>query len=260
MMGAVDFPVEILKALKVKTSEKASPEKPLQNNASGSTLNTRLNAVSSSGLEAFEKVSSEEDALSSSRSSTSDRISDHSHPTPASRSIAEGKREPSRTLSDASTAAAQAGPGTSGAGNTVRSSQGSMSRLYHRRTSSRGPGESPSRSGSNRSSIPEGASQHHHRTTSGTQAGQISLDAALGAGKGVGRMVEAGLKSPMDFTLSIARGFHNAPKLYGDQSVRPSEKITGIQSGLRAAGKVFSSQQVIIVSHLTNLGIWLWAL
>lgn len=57
-------------------------------------------------------------------------------------------------------------------------------------------------------------------------------------------MVEAGLKSPMDFTLGIARGFHNAPKLYGDESVRPSDKITGIQSGLRAASKVFSSQQV----------------
>ena len=70
-------------------------------------------------------------------------------------------------------------------------------------------------------------------------------------------MVEAGLKSPMDFTLGIARGFHNAPKLYGDESVRPSEKITGIQSGLRAAGKVFSLQWVIIVTakQSRNLGL-----
>lgn len=68
--------------------------------------------------------------------------------------------------------------------------------------------------------------------------GQQSVEAALGAGKGVSRIVGAGLKSPMDFTLSIARGFHNAPKLYGDETVRQADKITDLQSGLKAAGKV----------------------
>lgn len=77
-----------------------------------------------------------------------------------------------------------------------------------------------------------------HRTTTGNQLGHIPLDAAVGAGRGLGRIVGTGLKSPMDFTLSLARGFHNAPKLYGDESVRQGEKITGIQSGLKAAGKV----------------------
>ena len=62
--------------------------------------------------------------------------------------------------------------------------------------------------------------------------------AVIEAGQGVGRIVEAGLKSPMDFTLAIAKGFHNAPKLYGDKTVRHSERVTGFQSGLRAAGKV----------------------
>ncbi len=241
MMGAVDFPVEILKALKVKPAEKAGPDKVLTNNASASTLSTHANSLSSAGLEPSEKMSSEEEAISSSRSSTSDRIADHSHPTSASHSSSEEKRRSSRTLSDTTTAVAQAGPSISGAGNVVRSPNGSMPAFCPRRSSSRGPPESPSKSSSNWSSSPEGASQHHHRSTSGTQASQISLDAALGAGKGIGRIVEAGLKSPMDFTLSIARGFHNAPKLYGDESVRPSEKITGIQSGLRAAGKVFIS-------------------
>ena len=42
----------------------------------------------------------------------------------------------------------------------------------------------------------------------------------------------------MDFTLSIARGFHNAPKLYGDESVRQADKVTNLQSGLKVAGKV----------------------
>lgn len=67
---------------------------------------------------------------------------------------------------------------------------------------------------------------------------QITLESAIGAGKGVSRIIEAGMKSPLDFTLSLARGFHNAPKLYGDDTVRPSEKITDFQSGLKAAGKV----------------------
>ncbi|KAL8656738.1 MAG: hypothetical protein Q9226_002572 [Calogaya cf. arnoldii] len=67
----------------------------------------------------------------------------------------------------------------------------------------------------------------------------ISLETAVGTSKGIGRIVGAGLKSPMDFTLSIARGFHNAPRLYGDESVRHPDKVTGIQSGLRTAGKEF---------------------
>lgn len=82
------------------------------------------------------------------------------------------------------------------------------------------------------------SSQPVHRSFKANQASQISLEAALGAGKGIGRIVGAGLKSPMDFTLNIARGFHNVPKLYGDESVRQPDKITGFRSGLKAAGKV----------------------
>ena len=91
---------------------------------------------------------------------------------------------------------------------------------------------------SSRSSSPSRRSNHHHRSLSGDRASQISLEAALGAGKSVKQIVGAGLKSPMDFTLSLAQGFHNAPKLYGDQSVRQADKVTGLQSGLKAAGKV----------------------
>ena len=77
--------------------------------------------------------------------------------------------------------------------------------------------------------------------SSGLNAGharQVSFGTAVEASKGVGRIVEAGLKSPMDFTLALARGFHNAPKLYGDESVRRTGKVTDLQSGLREAGKV----------------------
>lgn len=66
----------------------------------------------------------------------------------------------------------------------------------------------------------------------------LTMDNAGRAGKGIARIVGAGLKSPMDFTLGLARGFHNAPKLYGDTTVRPQAKVTDLQSGLKAATKV----------------------
>ena len=87
----------------------------------------------------------------------------------------------------------------------------------------------------------------------------MPVEAALGAGKGVGRIVGAGLKSPMDFTLGLARGFHNAPKLYGDESVRQADKIIDFQSGLKAAGKV-SEFPFWNDLRLMYAGIWIWLL
>ena len=66
---------------------------------------------------------------------------------------------------------------------------------------------------------------------------QMSLESMIDGGKGVSRIVSAGIKSPMDFTMALAKGFHNAPKLYGDDTVRKPERITGIQSGFKAVGK-----------------------
>ena len=43
----------------------------------------------------------------------------------------------------------------------------------------------------------------------------------------------------MDLAIAVAQGFHNAPRLYGDSTVRPSLRISGIHSGLRAAGEEF---------------------
>ena len=238
MMGAVDFPVEILKALKVKPSEKVNPENDSKDHNAATTSNICLNSLDSSGMGSSKRVFPEEGAQSSPRSSTSDKAAGQSQPGSETHSHSNEQLESPRTSSDISIEMAQTGARKFGVDTEARSPRGSMSGLCLKRSSSKGPRESPSRSSTNRSSTPGDTFQHHQRTASANQAGQISLDAALGAGKGIGRMVEAGLKSPMDFTLSIARGFHNAPKLYGDESVRPSDKITGIQSGLRAAGKV----------------------
>ncbi|KAJ6134768.1 hypothetical protein N7523_001090 [Penicillium sp. IBT 18751x] len=42
---------------------------------------------------------------------------------------------------------------------------------------------------------------------------------------------------PTDLSLSISRGFHNAPMLYHDPMVRPTPSVTHIRSGFKAAGK-----------------------
>lgn len=68
---------------------------------------------------------------------------------------------------------------------------------------------------------------------------QEDLETVLSTGKGAWRFTEAGVKSPLDFTLALAKGFHNAPKLYGDDTVRKPEKITNLSSGIKAAGREF---------------------
>jgi hypothetical protein len=78
-----------------------------------------------------------------------------------------------------------------------------------------------------------------HRTTPKYDPNKLALGNATRAGKGVSRIVVAGMKSPLDFTLGLARGFHNAPKLYGDDTVRSQAKVTDFQSGINAAVKVF---------------------
>ncbi|KAE8397505.1 hypothetical protein BDV37DRAFT_289365 [Aspergillus pseudonomiae] len=45
---------------------------------------------------------------------------------------------------------------------------------------------------------------------------------------------------PADLTLSLSKGFHNAPKYYHDTTVRKLARVDGVQSGLHAAGKEFT--------------------
>jgi hypothetical protein len=63
------------------------------------------------------------------------------------------------------------------------------------------------------------------------------LDATVEAGRSVGRVVSTGVKSPMNFCLGLAKGFRNIPRLYNDDTVRPIEKVTDLNSGIKIAGK-----------------------
>jgi hypothetical protein len=56
--------------------------------------------------------------------------------------------------------------------------------------------------------------------------------------KGLARIAAATIKLPMDMTFALTEGLHNAPKLYGDSTVHHMHKVTGVGSGLKAAGKV----------------------
>ncbi|QSZ35887.1 hypothetical protein DSL72_007009 [Monilinia vaccinii-corymbosi] len=64
-------------------------------------------------------------------------------------------------------------------------------------------------------------------------------DVAKDIGHGFGETAEAVARAPMDLALALAQGFHNAPRLYGDTTVRRPSRITGIKSGLMAAGEEF---------------------
>ncbi|KIL84832.1 hypothetical protein FAVG1_12061 [Fusarium avenaceum] len=76
----------------------------------------------------------------------------------------------------------------------------------------------------------DGASLHTDATaeeTSGQYVGDIA--------SGMGRTATAIAKAPVDLSMALAQGFHNAPRLYGDTTVRRPIRVTGFHSGLRAA-------------------------
>ncbi|EOO01349.1 putative udp- transferase protein [Phaeoacremonium minimum UCRPA7] len=75
----------------------------------------------------------------------------------------------------------------------------------------------------------------HTATTNGTAEDNAAEDFAAEVGKGVGMTAQALAKAPVDLSLAVAQGFHNAPRLYGDDTVRRPPRVTGIKSGLHAA-------------------------
>ncbi|KAH9216546.1 putative glucosyl/glucuronosyl transferase [Leptodontidium sp. 2 PMI_412] len=75
--------------------------------------------------------------------------------------------------------------------------------------------------------------------SSGKEHDMLSQTTAHGR-KGIGRIATAALQSPMDTSIRITEGFHNAPKLWGDETVRPQQQVSDIKSGARAIGKEFA--------------------
>jgi UDP-glucoronosyl and UDP-glucosyl transferase len=55
--------------------------------------------------------------------------------------------------------------------------------------------------------------------------------------KGALRIGKAVVCAPGAFTLAMARGAHNTPKLWGDRTIRPHQKVTGLGSGMKEGVK-----------------------
>ncbi|KAI1384211.1 glycosyltransferase family 1 protein [Hypoxylon trugodes] len=99
---------------------------------------------------------------------------------------------------------------------------------------SRSPSEPPSTPGHQRNN-----SMQRVGAASPNLMSNDNIERAIGVGKSVNNIVAAGMKTPMNFCLGLARGFRNAPTLYNDDTVRPAEKVTDFASGLKIASKEF---------------------
>ncbi|KAF7167269.1 hypothetical protein CNMCM5623_000631 [Aspergillus felis] len=56
------------------------------------------------------------------------------------------------------------------------------------------------------------------------------------------RLLDWAITVPTDVTLSLSKGFHNAPKLYNDRTVLQTPTVMGVRGGFRAAGKEFTQE------------------
>ena len=220
MMGVADFPIEIFRALSKSTSSSSTGEdsKP-SSSTSPSTSTLGLTTSQSSCILPSGSLSPSTNASTTTLSDSSQNSSDPTTPVPI-HAIA---RKPLSPLA---------------------SNQQRVDYVSTEPTSGQGqtdPYERSPPASTISSSASRMPSQQRRPDRSPSRGNQMTFETALAGGKGVGRIVGAGLKSPLDFTLGIAKGFHNAPKLYGDQSVRQADKVTDFQSGLKAAGRVRKS-------------------
>lgn len=145
-------------------------------------------------------------------SGTSDASSAISALTPAASKDTADAQSEKQPLSGTSSGLATLAPPQGGTGNLPQPDQGS--------------GRQGQRAG-------EGSSQNQALSP------HVTFDAAIDTSKGVARIVEAGVKTPMNFCLGLARGLRNTPLLYNDDTVRPQERVTDLSSGLKVAGKEF---------------------
>nr|POE80091.1 sterol 3-beta-glucosyltransferase ugt80a2 [Quercus suber] len=235
MLGVADFPIETLKALKIhpdatKKKAKVDGERPnLHNRSSSASSSTSMQtfvtgrnsprASSSGGAGRSSLDAADSSALStpiiSRRGSVSTLATTATAPPPAfnvQESISRIKTPPTPSM---------------------LSPRGSQSMSSSMADALRGQLGEVQKSRSRSGSRSKGAG-----ISSGGDLNS-KMDQAMGTAKGVQKIVGAGLSSPMDFTMGLTKGFHNAPKLFGDDTVRKAENVTDFKSGLKAATREF---------------------
>lgn len=206
MMGFADFPVAALKAIKVHPD---SVKKP-QSQPEGASVEP------------------------TERQSRSPAHSGTSTPTESVRPGGTGRPASTFNLNDSLSKISGHAPGSPTSGPSsprLETRTNSMANALRDQLGDRLRSRSRSKSGS-RSRASSSAGRE------GGRDAMTTLDDVLNTGKGVSKIVTAGFKSPMDFTHGLAKGFHNAPKLYGD-NVRKSEPITDFRTGIKAASREF---------------------
>jgi hypothetical protein len=219
-MGIADMPVGIFKAFQAKSKEHAADASTAATDStatptSASRTQSQTDLTQSTNAHDLLEAADENTPIASSVTTTSD-------PGPS------GTGSATQQVTSSSTPATSSPNTSQPRGSSLKHALREMGS----RSGSRSRSESRNQDDSgSRSCSPSGKKKEFDPSN-------LNLDAAIGAGKGISRIVGAGLKSPMDFTMGLARGFHNAPKLYGDDTVRTQERVTDFQSGLKAAGRV----------------------
>ena len=212
MMGVADFPIETLKALKIHP-EAPRRKKSSQDAGEGPSESKPEPSKQGSGTSSDALVSSDAKTISSNRESMA-------------------------SIDTLATSTPSSPPTTSRAGSTFNF-QESLERIQSPSLSS-DLLQARSTSMSTASKDEGGNSKSSSRSGSRNRgATKDYLETGAGTAKGVNRIIGAGLKSPMDFSLALSKGFHNAPKLYGDETVRKSDQVTDFASGQKAAWKEF---------------------
>ncbi|KAF4548462.1 Sterol 3-beta-glucosyltransferase-like protein 4 [Elsinoe fawcettii] len=240
LMGFADFPVEAMKALHVHpaTAKKNKKDKGKgtetpQDGSSGRDSHDSNGTFSPAGG-STPRMSTENISLTEIRSSDAASMrSQESITTPISTQTSQSQFNLNESLAALNSPTSEdphpeSAPRVNSMGNSMRMAlRDQLSSEFVRRTSDQ---RSPSRSNSRRRS-----QSPFRRNTDPSHP----VETAIGTSKGVGRILESSFRSPMDFSHALARGFHNAPRLYGDDTVRKQDKITDFKSGVRAAGKEF---------------------
>jgi hypothetical protein len=263
MMGVADFPIATLKALAIHpdSGKGKGKGKAKEGDKTGSETSS-ITALSPSAtpLSSVTAASSTTDIPRSSTSSDPPGTDSSAPTTPGTMTptISQEKRAedastPKESLTREHSSASTTVLSTVNSANSaersiselssVRSPRGgSMAEAMRNLPDSSRPrstsrGRSPS--GGHRRSSSMSKPKHTNTWAEGGSPCPDILDTAYGTGKGIGKISGSLLKSPMDLLLGVSKGFHNMPKLYGEE-VRQTDRVTGIKSGFRVAGKVSS--------------------
>jgi UDP:flavonoid glycosyltransferase YjiC (YdhE family) len=225
MMGVADMPIQTLKLLNIHPDARAASKKGKER-AQGSESISNAGESSRPGRPTTSRTATGADSVSG----------QDTPPTVQSPGLDEKGSMRAAAMSPGA-------PGSPSHRSTFMAEAFSAS-AQHSRSSSRERGRllSPDACGPKRKNSASSTGPSRSETGSSSNFADnlknMQVDSAVDTGKGLARIVGAGFKSPMDFSLNVAKGFHNVPKLYGGE-VRKVDNVTDFKSGLTTAAKQF---------------------